>query len=160
MAARVGPRAQGTDGSDFMHREQVARHYRASAAMKPKLKRVLWLQLVCSLVCLSVGLLLRFDFPSLLCFVGYLVGLPLGFYALGRNHVSSINFYGICCSLLGVFPMVYVLYLSLWTGLVDHYRYVRLLEAFAVVLLNTCGMYYAKNLMTAWSQRPQGRRQR
>uniref|UniRef100_A0A8C9D0Z8 Protein jagunal homolog 1 n=1 Tax=Panthera leo TaxID=9689 RepID=A0A8C9D0Z8_PANLE len=27
MASRAGPRAAGTDGSDFQHRERVAMHY-------------------------------------------------------------------------------------------------------------------------------------
>lgn len=27
MASRAGPRASGTDGSDFQHRERVATHY-------------------------------------------------------------------------------------------------------------------------------------
>lgn len=27
MASRAGPRAAGTDGSDYQHREQVASHY-------------------------------------------------------------------------------------------------------------------------------------
>uniref|UniRef100_A0A8C6BFA2 Protein jagunal homolog 1 n=1 Tax=Monodon monoceros TaxID=40151 RepID=A0A8C6BFA2_MONMO len=27
MASRAGPRAAGTDGSDFQHRERVATHY-------------------------------------------------------------------------------------------------------------------------------------
>ena len=27
MASRAGPRAMGTDGSDFQHRERVASHY-------------------------------------------------------------------------------------------------------------------------------------
>lgn len=27
MASRGGPRAAGTDGSDFQHRERVASHY-------------------------------------------------------------------------------------------------------------------------------------
>lgn len=153
MATRVGPRAEGTDGSDFVHREQVARHYRTSAELKPKLKQVLALQALCGLVCLSLGLLVQYDYSSLLCFSGYLLGVPLGFYSLSHNHVSSLNVYGTCCSVLGVFPMVYVLYLSLWPGLVEHYRYARITAAVAVILLNVWGMYYAKRLMAAWSQR-------
>ncbi|KAG7234430.1 hypothetical protein INR49_004803, partial [Caranx melampygus] len=30
MASRAGPRAEGTDGSDFQHRERVASHYQMS----------------------------------------------------------------------------------------------------------------------------------
>ena len=41
MSARAGPRAQGTDGSDFQHREQVASHYQASAASKLNIRKSL-----------------------------------------------------------------------------------------------------------------------
>ena len=151
MASTVGPRAKGTDGSDFLHRERVATHYKQSAEFKPKLKSVLQLQILCSLMCLVVGLIVKYDYPCLLCFSGYLWGIPLGFMALSRNNPTYINFYGVCCSLLGVFPMVYVLYLSLWTGLVNEYRYVRLTLAVAVVLVNTYGMHLAKTLMNVWT---------
>ena len=38
MASRAGPRATGTDGSDFTHRERVASHYKESVLWKAKLK--------------------------------------------------------------------------------------------------------------------------
>ena len=41
MAARAGPRAEGTDGSDFRHREKVASHYQESVAIKGKLRKSL-----------------------------------------------------------------------------------------------------------------------
>ena len=151
MASSVGPRAKGSDGSDFSHRERVASHYKISAEMKPKLKRVLMLQTVCAAMCLSVGLLARYDFPLLICFSGYMFGLPLAFYALKHNSATCINLYGVCCSLLGVFPCVYVAYISLWTGAVQNYRYVRLALCVAVVLSNCFGMFCAKHLMTAWT---------
>lgn len=154
MASSVGPRAKGSDGSDFSHRERVASHYKVSAEMKPKLRRVLVLQLVCAAMCLSVGLVIRYDFPSLICFSGYVFGLPLAFYALKHNSATCINLYGVCCSVLGVFPCVYVVYLSFWTGALEHYRYVRLSVCVAVVLANMFGMFCAKHLMAAWTVSP------
>ena len=41
MAARAGPRAEGTDGNDFKHREKVASHYEESAAVKVKIRKSL-----------------------------------------------------------------------------------------------------------------------
>lgn len=151
MSSSVGPRARGSDGSDYGHRERVASHYQKSAEMKPKLKRILQLQVICALVCLCVGLMVRYDFTCLLSFSGYAFGLPLGFLSLRKNNASYINMYGCCCSMLGVFPMVYLLYVSLWTGIVDQYRYVRLGVAVMVVVANASGMFYAKGLMNAWT---------
>ncbi len=151
MASNIGPRAKGSDGSDYAHRESVAGHYRRSAEMKPKLKRILQLQILSAIMCLAVGLVVRYDFTCLVSFSGYVCGLPLGFLALKNNDASHMNLYGCCCSILGVFPMVYLMYISLWTGAVDSYRYVRLGMAVMVILTNTMGMFYAKALMTAWS---------
>ena len=151
MASREGPRPLGTDGSDFSHRERVASHYKQSAELKPKLKRVLNFQLVCAITCLVLGVLVKYDYILLICFSGYLVGLPFAYLALKHNSYTYINLYGCCCSVLGVFPMVYLLYTSLWTGVVDTYRYPRLAEAVMVILVNTAGMYIAKNLMSAWT---------
>ena len=47
MSSRSGPRASGTDGSDFSHREKVATHYKDSVKWKSKLKLNLSLHLIC-----------------------------------------------------------------------------------------------------------------
>ena len=47
MSSRSGPRASGTDGSDFSHREKVASHYKDSVRWKSKLKLNLLLNLLC-----------------------------------------------------------------------------------------------------------------
>jgi len=46
MASKTGPRALGSDGSDFMHRERVASHYKASATNKSRLKVFIFLHLL------------------------------------------------------------------------------------------------------------------
>jgi len=81
----------GTDGTDFSHRERVATRYQASAETKPKLKRILQVQTLCAVVCFAIGLLVKYDFPSLLCFAGYLIGIPLCYLALNQNNVTYIN---------------------------------------------------------------------
>ena len=39
MASRSGPRAEGTDGSDFSNRESIANHYKTSAELKTKVRK-------------------------------------------------------------------------------------------------------------------------
>ena len=46
MASRDGPRAAGTDGSDFTHRQRVASHYKESVQWKGKMKACLYFHLV------------------------------------------------------------------------------------------------------------------
>ncbi|XP_058534497.1 protein jagunal homolog 1 isoform X2 [Ochotona princeps] len=38
MASRAGPRAAGTDGSDFQHRERVATHYQMRYGRNPQVR--------------------------------------------------------------------------------------------------------------------------
>lgn len=153
MASKGGPRAAGTDGSDFTHREKVASHYQTSVTLKSRLKILLCVQSLLAVLCLAVGLLVRYDYCFLLCFSGYLVGIPLAYLSLSRNNVNFINTYGTACSMLGVFPMMFILYLSVWTGTLDRYRTLRLVSATVVVVTNALGMYVAKNLMYAWTNK-------
>lgn len=41
MASRAGPRAAGTDGSDFSHREKIVNHYKVSADLKKSVQKCL-----------------------------------------------------------------------------------------------------------------------
>ena len=151
MAARIGPRAEGTDGSDFTHRERVAPHYQKSVEMKAKLRRVLQTQMMVALMCLAVCLVVQYDVPSIVCILGYAIGIPICHFGLNRNDTLLINLYGTSLSLLGVFPMAYTIYLFFWTGGIKSYRFVRLFEAFMVIAVNCGAMHLAKNLMYAWS---------
>lgn len=53
MASRSGPRAEGTDGSDYKHRETVADHYTKSAELKTSVKKCIIPHLV---LCAGLGL--------------------------------------------------------------------------------------------------------
>ena len=156
MAARIGPRAQGTDGSDFSHRERVAEHYQMSAELKPKMKRVLYIQSVCAVTCLVLGILVRFDYFFLTAAFGYLIALPFCHFSLGRNNARNIDVYGISLSFLVVFPMVFELYSSLWTGVIEQLRVPRQALAVLIILLNGYGMHLAKRLKATWTQRTKG----
>lgn len=153
MAGRVGPRAAGTDGSDFTHRERVATHYQTSVILKSRLKYVLYAQSVIAILCLAIGLLVKYDYCCLLCFSGYLIGVPVAAFSLRKNNVNLINLYGTACSMLGVFPMMFILYLSVWTGTLNRYRALRMATAMLVVVVNALGMYLAKNLMYTWTKK-------
>ena len=154
MAGRDGPRATGTDGSDFTHRERVAGHYRTSAVLKTRLKYLLCVQACLAVLCLAVGYLVHYDYCFLLCFSGYLVGVPLAYLSLKKNNVLFINTYGTACSMLGMFPMMFILYLFVWTGVLNRYRVLRLVSATLVVVVNALGMYVAKALVRAWTSNP------
>uniref|UniRef100_A0A8C1PVW8 Jagunal homolog 1b n=1 Tax=Cyprinus carpio TaxID=7962 RepID=A0A8C1PVW8_CYPCA len=62
MASRSGPRATGTDGSDFQHRERVASHYQMSVALKSEIKKlniahaVVWLLVAAQVVVSQLNL--------------------------------------------------------------------------------------------------------
>lgn len=150
MASRAGKRAEGSDGSDFAHRERVHTRYGRSAQLKKNLQIVLYVQLLSVLVVL-IAVLTAGDYPSLLCAGGYAVGLPLGWRATKKNSAVLINIYGVCCSMLGVFPMAYTLYSFLWTHGITSHHYLRLTEALVVVATNGVGLHFAKELMTVWS---------
>lgn len=153
MAGRDGPRAAGTDGSDFTHREKVASHYQTSAVLKSRLKYILFAQSLLAVLCLAVGLSVKYDYCFLLSFSGYLVGIPLAYFSLKKNNVFFINTYGTSCSMLGVFPMLFIVYLSVWTGAVLRYRYLRVVSAILVVAANGLGMFVAKRLMESWTSK-------
>lgn len=58
MASRDGPRAVGTDGSDFSHRQRIASHYKDSVQWKAKLKACLCLQVflnLCAIVWIAAA---------------------------------------------------------------------------------------------------------
>lgn len=153
MAARIGPRAQGTDGSDFSHRERVAERYQMSAELKPRMKGVLYAQAACALACLALGLLVRFEYLFLAASLGYFVGISLCYSSLARNNALYIDLYGMSLSFVVVFPMVFELYSSLWSGVIQQFRVQRQAVAVVAILLSGYGMNVAKRLKATWTQK-------
>ncbi|NXY39476.1 JAGN1 protein, partial [Pomatorhinus ruficollis] len=98
MASRGGPRAAGTDGSDFQHRERVASHYQMSVTLKSEIKKliythvVLWLLLLAQMVVGHLKLLphdqvampYQWEYPYLLSILPSLLGL----LSFPRNNIS------------------------------------------------------------------------
>lgn len=150
MASREGLRARGTDGSDYSHRQRVAGHYQESVTVKKRLKILLYVQAVLFVLVVGIGAWLR-DRPLLLAAVGYAVGLPAGWRALNRNTVALVHVYGTAVTMLGIFPMFYLLYTFLWTGVVVNYHLLRFLAAVAIIGVNGFAAKCAKELVTMWS---------
>ncbi|XP_047636445.1 interleukin-17 receptor E isoform X4 [Phacochoerus africanus] len=79
MASRAGPRAAGTDGSDFQHRERVAMHYQMSVTLKYEIKKltyvhlIIWLLLVAKM---SVGHLRLLSHDQDDSFAGWSTQIP------------------------------------------------------------------------------------
>ncbi len=150
MASQYGKRAAGGDGSDYFHRERVADHYQMSVKWKHYLRYVLMCQTVCLI--LTVGVVsVTHDFPSLLTTLGYLIAIPCCWQAIRKNSANFINIYGVCCSMLGVFPMAYTVYSFMWTGGIQSYRYLRLVQGITVICVNGIGSFYAKQLLNLWT---------
>ena len=149
MASQYGERAPGSDGSDYFHRERVADHYQMSVKWKHQLQYVLVTQIVCLLFTMGVASITH-DYPSLITILGYLIGIPCCWQAVQKNSANLINIYGVCCSMLGAFPMAYTVYSFLWTGGIESYRYLRLVQGLIVIGLNGIGSFYAKQLLNLW----------
>uniref|UniRef100_A0A7E4UPC6 Protein jagunal n=1 Tax=Panagrellus redivivus TaxID=6233 RepID=A0A7E4UPC6_PANRE len=128
MSSRFGPRAAGTDGNDFKHRQRVAAQYQISASYKFYLKALfglhftvllgLWAKVFGEIATTQFGLksalLKRLDLPTAypweyvwcLSFVPIVIAL----YAMPKNKVKPMTiayysqfFFGVlpCCIGLG-----------------------------------------------------------
>jgi len=138
MSSREGPRAEGSDGTDFQHRERVASHYETSAAYKLRLRYVIYLHLLLvALMMLRLGpaffLLLNMQLPSVLHalemppaqmweFVWLMTGIAslFGLVALPRNRAFLIQQYLIGTVVFGLGPVFYGIF-SLSGDLLDYW---------------------------------------
>ena len=159
MAARYGPRASGSDGSDYSHREQVAVHYQQSVLLKRRLSWVMYAQLpllVLSLLLSGIVYGNQILVPFLLCTIGYLVGIPSAYYGSLRNHSILMNIYGNCCIVLGVFPMSYQLF-----HIFQHHTgdYLAFLVGACIMVVNIAGALCARGLLVAWEPATKNKKQ-
>ncbi|XP_022107221.1 protein jagunal homolog 1-like [Acanthaster planci] len=174
MASHGGPRAVGSDGSDFTHREQIASRYQASTALKSKLKICAYVNLF---LCLPQALFLvnsRLHFLSLpeeagprLCHYLLLATcLPSALYlaSLPRNRklwlrLADLGTLG--CGLGGVAHGFYSYFSSVRLIILDgEYNSVLLYPVFLAVtwyivfIIKTflyCQMlFYSRQLMATW----------
>lgn len=159
MAARYGPRASGSDGSDYSHREQVASHYQQSVVLKKKLKWVMYAQLPLLVICFLLSGIVygnQIVVPFLLCTIGYLIGIPSAYYGRLRNHSKLVNIYGSCCMVLGVFPMSYHLFHMFHR---HNEEYISLIAGACVMVANITGGLCSRFLLIAWEPTAKDKKQ-
>ncbi|XP_077456563.1 protein jagunal homolog 1-B-like [Stigmatopora argus] len=117
MASRAGPRAKGTDGSDFEHRERVASHYQMSVALKSEIRKLnivhllVWLLMVAQVTASQLSLVshktiaspYQWEYPYLLS----VIPTTFSFMALPRNNISYLVISMISAGLFSVAPLIY-----------------------------------------------------
>ncbi|KAE8612397.1 hypothetical protein XENTR_v10012840 [Xenopus tropicalis] len=173
MASRAGPRATGTDGSDFQHRERVASHYQMSASLKNEIKKliyahlVIWL-LIAAQMCVShlklvskdlVAMPYQWEYPYLLSLVPSLFGLV----SFPRNNISYLVISMISTGLFSIAPLIYgtLEMFPMAQQLYRHgkaYRFIFGFSAISVMYLlmvvavqvHGWQIYYSKKLLDAW----------
>ncbi|XP_068755377.1 protein jagunal homolog 1-A-like [Montipora capricornis] len=113
MASRDGPRAAGTDGSDFAHRQRIASHYKDSVQWKAKLKACLSFH-VFLILCVGAwiaaafsGLVKTKPQPWELAWLLSLVPAVVGLASITKNNVKQIYVCAGGILLVGVGPLVF-----------------------------------------------------
>merc|ERR1711931_143305 len=120
MASRSGPRAEGTDGSDYKHRETVADHYTKSAELKTSVKKCLipHLVLFAGLVFKTMSLVLKIEYFTPLAHWEMTWALSgvfamIGLRSLPKNDVNKLLayilgnlFFGVGSLLWGSYELV------------------------------------------------------
>ncbi|KFO38344.1 protein jagunal homolog 1 [Fukomys damarensis] len=173
MASRAGPRAAGTDGSDFQHRERVATHYQMSVTLKYEIKKLIYVHLVIWLLLvakMSVGHLrllshdqvampYQWEYPYLLSIVPSLLGL----LSFPRNNISYLVLSMISMGLFSIAPLIYGS-MEMFPAAQQLYRHgkaYRFLFGFSAVSVmylvlvlavqvHAWQLYYSKKLLDSW----------
>ncbi|XP_042190571.1 protein jagunal homolog 1-A [Callorhinchus milii] len=173
MASRAGPRATGTDGSDFQHRERVASHYQMSVALKMKIKKliiahlVIWTLLVLQVFVSHmkivshdlVALPYQWEYPYILSIIPSF----FGFISFPRNNISYLVISMISIGLFSIAPLIYgsMEMFPVAQQLYRHgkaFRFIFGYSAVAVmysvlaiaVQLHSWQIYYSKKLLDSW----------
>ncbi|XP_077132460.1 protein jagunal homolog 1 [Ranitomeya variabilis] len=173
MASRAGPRAAGTDGTDYLHRERVANHYQMSVSLKNEIKKliyahiVIWVLLaaqttVAQLKLVShdlVAMPYQWEYPYLLSIVPSLFGL----FAFPRNNISYLVISMISTGLFSIAPLIYgsMEMFPMAQQLYRHgkaYRFIFGFSAVSVMYLvmvvavqvHAWQIYYSKKLLDSW----------
>jgi len=131
----AGPVANGTDGTDFLHRQKVASHYQLSVVNKSRLKFSIYLHYVLfaiMLVKLAEDILDRLDIfileleelyipkPALWEWIwsASIISTYTGLKAIRRSNVTDIKIYIGMILLFAVAPVLYALgyyLMDVWT---------------------------------------------
>uniref|UniRef100_A0AAQ4RIW0 Jagunal homolog 1 n=2 Tax=Gasterosteus aculeatus aculeatus TaxID=481459 RepID=A0AAQ4RIW0_GASAC len=173
MASRAGPRAAGTDGSDFQHRERVASHYQMSVALKSEIRKLnivhalIWVLMAAQVTVSQLSLVshkvvaspYQWEYPYFLS----IIPLVFSFLALPRNKISYLVISMISAGLFCVAPLVYgsMEMFPVAQQLYRHgkaYRFIFGFPAVTVMYLviviavqvHAWQIYYSKKLLDQW----------
>ncbi|CAM5125338.1 unnamed protein product [Eretmochelys imbricata] len=173
MASRAGPRAEGTDGSDYQHRERVASHYQMSVALKSEIKKLIYVQVAIWLLLLAqmcvghlkllphdqVAMPYQWEYPYLLSIIPSLFGLM----SFPRNNISYLVLSMISTGLFSVAPLIYgsMEMFPMAQQLYRHgkaYRFIFGVSAVSAMYLllvvaaqvHGWQLYYSKKLLDSW----------
>lgn len=114
MASRSGPRAPGTDGSDYTHREKIVSHYKTSADLKTSVRKCLLPHMLLTFLmgCKFIAVLGGSTYVKPLdgwelgwCVSG--VSAYVGFGSLSRNDVKRLFVYVLGNAIFGIVPLVF-----------------------------------------------------
>ena len=114
MASRSGPRALGTDGSDYKHRETVASHYSKSADLKVSVRKCLMPHML--LTALYIGKYIavmlgsKYFVPLASWEIVWLVSgicAFIGYSSLSRNDIPRLLVYIVGNIVFGLVPLVF-----------------------------------------------------
>ncbi|KAG2457043.1 AGRG7 protein, partial [Polypterus senegalus] len=117
MASRAGPRATGTDGSDYRHREKVASHYQMSVSLKSEIRKLnfahvfIWLLVAAQVVVSYLKLVshdvvatpYQWEYPYLLSIIPCI----FSFISFPRNNISYLVISMISAGLFCIAPLIY-----------------------------------------------------
>ncbi|KAM7365692.1 hypothetical protein PAMP_016606 [Pampus punctatissimus] len=169
MASRAGPRATGTDGSDFQHRERVASHYQMSVALKSEIRKLnivhllIWVLMAAQVTESQLSLVshkviatpYQWEYPYLLS----IIPTVFSFLALPRNNISYLVISMISAGLFCVAPLIYgcMEMFPVAQQLYRHgkaYRFsaVSVMYLVIVIAVQVHGwqIYYSKKLLDQW----------
>lgn len=173
MASREGPRAAGTDGSDFQHRERVASHYQMSVALKAEIRKLnivhllIWLLMAAQVIVSQLNLVshrvvaspYQWEYPYLLS----IAPTVFSFLSLPRNNISYLVISMMTGGLFCLAPLIYgcMEMFPVAQQLYRHgkaYRFIFGFSAVSVMYLviviavqvHAWQIYYSKKLLDQW----------
>ncbi|EDO32175.1 predicted protein [Nematostella vectensis] len=169
MASRGGPRASGTDGSDFSHRERVASHYRESVRQKAKMKFCILIHMffgVCVVgwmgLAISRAVKIAPD-PWILLWLISVFPAIAGLSGLPKNQTKMMHVYSIGTMVTGIAPLMYGATFGIMQVMenfkrghapgTDDWRVLPMKMAMVafVIQAHAVSIYYSNKLISAWN---------
>ncbi|XP_046552800.1 protein jagunal-like [Haliotis rubra] len=183
MASKFGKRPEGSDGSDFWHRESIAGQYKVSTENKSRLRLDLFFHFVTGFMMfirllpaltaffgMSVKMLRRWDLPAprsweYAWFIS-VVAAVLGWKSTPHNQIFLIKQYMLGSVVFGIFPVIFG-FIDVADDLGKYYhekKYTYVMFGYPAVIvwflfllvavqLHIFGLYFGTVLVKAWRPR-------